>query len=299
MELPNNGCFENIQNYNIESLINYFVNTKKFEKVTCNSSQYIIAWNHVSYWYCSVGSAKTVFTQEDLKEYVKNKIVLENKWHVIVTKENQKVLSDWRFENHNHILDIGYIVGMTNSNSCSTSNLYEKGHNPVSSKENFGKEITYQEFEKYILVNEKYEKRIVLPLKWCIKYCDEVSEYAYKKWKCIKRITESYYHEGGTYKTIANNNFLYIFKEKILEGHTEISLKDFKKYLSQTTVEVNLPQTQIIENGKSSKQKRAEERSCITLRRINSAISRGDQIRKTSIRSSKSKITIGSVNCNY
>lgn len=219
--VASNGKFENIKDFDISKLVEFLITSRKCDVAIRTSKDIIIAWNTTCYWYCSVGSEKPIHTYEDLCFYVKLKesFKLPNIWHVLVTKENQEVLSKWRFEGHPNELSIDYIVGMTKDwrYNWKYNKKYVKSHNPSYNKENFGEEITFEQFKKYVL---------------------------------------------------------------------------------KSTVEENLPQTQTNNNG-NSKQKLENGNTSIILRRIDSTISRGDKIRETSVRSTKSKITIGSYNCNY
>jgi hypothetical protein len=80
---------------------------------------------------------------------VDEEFVLPKNWHVVVTAENQKVLSDWRFEGRGHKLRIGNIAG------CSRSNPKVRGHNDgdgiIGDNYNFGTEITFDQFKQYVL----------------------------------------------------------------------------------------------------------------------------------------------------
>lgn len=72
-------------------------------------------------------------------------------WYIVVTEENQHVVSEWRFGNlyPNYKLDIGQITGIYKDGS--------KQHNPRNSTEGFGIEISFDQFKKYVL-NESIEE---------------------------------------------------------------------------------------------------------------------------------------------
>ena len=90
-----------------------------------------------------------------------NKIEIPKTWYVFVTEENQEVLFNWRFKDpsSNCKLTTDHIVGK--------STLSERGHNCRNLTKNFGNEISYEDFKKYILkenVNQKEmntEKQII------------------------------------------------------------------------------------------------------------------------------------------
>lgn len=74
-----------------------------------------------------------------------NRIEIPETWYVTVTEENKDVLFNWRFEHLYEYcrLTTGYIVGK--------SILSERGHNPKELNKDFGNEISYEDFKKYIL----------------------------------------------------------------------------------------------------------------------------------------------------
>lgn len=92
--------------------------------------------------------------------------VLPVNWYVIVTEENQNILSKWRYENNYNFLKIGYIVGMTKNGDGS---IVEKGHNPIENircspsrcSYDFGNEITFEQFEKYVLKKDTNPNDVV------------------------------------------------------------------------------------------------------------------------------------------
>lgn len=78
---------------------------------------------------------------------------LPKNWHVVVTKENQHVLSGWRGTSEGYLVPVNNIVGMT---------MGDKGHNgrneikdtSVPCVYDFGQEITFKQFKKYVLKEE-------------------------------------------------------------------------------------------------------------------------------------------------
>jgi hypothetical protein len=80
------------------------------------------------------------------------------KYYTIVTKENQEILSRWRFPNTKQLIDIGYIVGRTYHNWDLSIN---KGYNPPNMiKDNskngydFGQYISFEEFKRLENISE-------------------------------------------------------------------------------------------------------------------------------------------------
>jgi len=109
--------------------------------------------------------------QEDvvLDIVLEEEFVLPEIWYIIVTKENQDVVTKWREVTGDYKLPTGHLTGICVNNNGDLS----KGHNPGRSVKsanfgesknlsgfNFGKEITFEQFKKYVLK----EKPIVEPL---------------------------------------------------------------------------------------------------------------------------------------
>ena len=107
-------------------------------------------------------------TEEEIEEYERfevpfdvtdyNPFILPKNWHIIVTEENAEDVLKWRFEriynDKDKITFKNHFVGMTLNRE---DTQYEKGHNPkdkVKDSEghyDFGIEITYEQFKKYVL----------------------------------------------------------------------------------------------------------------------------------------------------
>ena len=69
-------------------------------------------------------------------------------WYVKVTEENKDILSKWRFGKDSLLkLDTFHITGMY----FSYDGKLEKGHNPEYKTKLFGKEITFEQFKKWVL----------------------------------------------------------------------------------------------------------------------------------------------------
>ena len=107
-------------------------------------------------------------TEEEIEEYERlgkpfdvttfKPFKLPDNWHIIVTDENAEDVLTWRFQDsYNHSDKItfkNHLVGITiNYNGT----LYEKGHNSKDDITDpdgyydFGIEITYEQFKKYVL----------------------------------------------------------------------------------------------------------------------------------------------------
>jgi hypothetical protein len=156
----------------------------------------------------------TEITFEQFKKYVlkEPEFVLPKKWYIAITPDNSKVINDWKIKQEYHS-PIGEHTKYVSENGAS-----------YLSKVFFGNytEITFEQFKKYVLK----EPEFVLPEKWCVKDCAEVSQYAKNKWGCRNIVYDRIYHEG---KTRYNNEYTFI--ESVEEGFTLLSLEEFKKYI--------------------------------------------------------------------
>ena len=84
----------------------------------------------------------------------KNKFVLPDAWYVVVNNENIYALTQWRYDNITGERDLSNkIVGMCKSTYEGL--VYSKEHNPVTNVSgegyDFGQEITFGQFKKYVL----------------------------------------------------------------------------------------------------------------------------------------------------
>ncbi len=92
------------------------------------------------------------------------------------------------------------------------------------------------EIEEYERIGKPYDvttlNSFILPEKWCIRDCKEVSEYAHKLNNSVLEVRpQLYYHYG---KELGVNGCG--FKENIFPNYTEITLQQFIKYvLNQNT----------------------------------------------------------------
>jgi hypothetical protein len=115
-----------------------------------------------------VESKYTEITFDQFKQYVlkekDTEFVLPETWYVVVTKDNQKILSDWRGTK----LSVGYITGMHKWQDHEKSS---KEHN-YDLSEDWENEITFEQFKQYVLketnINQK-EKDMKKELKFKLK----------------------------------------------------------------------------------------------------------------------------------
>lgn len=96
---------------------------------------------------------------------VEPKFVLPDAWYVVVNKENLDTLSKWIFENSNFKLVIGGIVGKNNFQGCKNSKGWNVSKLIKGKYYDFGNEITFEQFKKYVLKETEESKLITLPIK--------------------------------------------------------------------------------------------------------------------------------------
>ena len=128
----------------------------RFPSISCSTKE----------THCFIGKqcGYTVITDEEFKRLVlkeKTNFVLPEFWHVLVTDENKQALSDWLFgapvpyyklESNLHIVGI-----------CRQNSLNPKGYNLKDNLKgtnyNFGEEITFEQFKKYVLKQNIMENK--------------------------------------------------------------------------------------------------------------------------------------------
>jgi len=117
-------------------------------------------------------------TEEEIEEYERfggpfdvtdyNPFILPKNWHIIVTEENAEDVLKWRFEKNyldkDKVIYLDNLVGI-----CVTSyDSYEKGHNLKydikGDSYDFGIEITYPQFKKYVLNKKKENMKYLIPI---------------------------------------------------------------------------------------------------------------------------------------
>lgn len=135
---------------------------KKYNKIwyteKISNGKHIIAKDYWSNNEFEEFALENPVSLEEIQKYlpaghpdlIKEEFVLPEKWHVVVTKDNQEILSDWRGTN----VPIGYIVGIDYFNG----NKYSRGHSPKNQIKgnsfDFGVEITFDQFKKYVLKDD-------------------------------------------------------------------------------------------------------------------------------------------------
>lgn len=144
-----------------------------------------IATQEEKHWLNTcIEADKFVTFEESMKTFEKEFTLPEN-WHIICTIENQKILTNWR-TNMDYLLPIDYLVGM-----AKYPDRIIKGHNPknsitskIGNSFDFGKEITFEQFKKYVL--KEVEIIDILP--------------QFKILKSIETITEVENNEGSIFR---------------------------------------------------------------------------------------------------
>lgn len=127
-----------------------------------------------------------------IQPIIEAEFVLPQQWHCIVTAENQEALSQWRYGSaSSRALPIGYLTGIT---KAFNGTGYEKGHNQrihiggPNEVYDFGIEITYEQFKKYVLKTDN-NKQLT---------CNDLKEGDY--------VYEEYPYGGGTFISVVNLN---------------------------------------------------------------------------------------------
>lgn len=198
---------------------------------------------------------------DKIEHYIESKVgkefVLPEIWWVRVTNENKEILTKWRHSNTNTVYprSVGELVGMSKSNDIGT---ITKGHNRVNITKsddkygyNFGNEITFDQFKKYVLKEiEVKTNPNQLPTfnglvqEYGMVKASEMAKDAFAE--LYKQLEESLldkakrlYPIGTKFKSPQNNNIYTVKsdhrKSSLLEGYilckTEESAFDSSEYL--------------------------------------------------------------------
>lgn len=155
-----------------------FKQQEDLEHIRCvkDSTNCPNGWNYVAFDRSSTYSDWRYATEEEVEYYeligkpydvtTLSEFILPDNWHILVTEENAKDVLKWRFEdNYNrkdNIRFLDYIVGMDGTGF--------KGHNPkteIKSEDSydFGNEITYAQFKKYVLNKEPIKEDMTALIK--------------------------------------------------------------------------------------------------------------------------------------
>jgi len=167
--------------------------------------------------------------------------VLPDRWHVVVTEENQEILSRWR--EYLGMLPIDNIVGICNKDG-------NKGNNPKSSlvgkDYDFGKEITFDQFKKYVLKDQVKSNNKFEVGKWYKD--DNWTSNSYAKFLRLEddrfyfseRIKNWYKKVESWWriddKTICKEVSLEEIQQYLPEGHSDKIVKSIKKWSVGTYV---------------------------------------------------------------
>ena len=82
-----------------------------------------------------------------------------------------------------------------------------------------------EQIESFDAIKQEKTSEFILPKRWCVKDCPEVSKYAANKWDCANTVGEHYYMETkGSYRFCPLD-----FCKKL--RYTEITLEQFKQYV--------------------------------------------------------------------
>ena len=99
---------------------------------------------------CESGTLDELIAIRKAMDSLKNtEFILPDAWYIIVTEENKVDVSIWRFEKNylNYMLKTGDITGMHKLGT--KEHDYQSDSNEC--KKNYGTEITYEQFKKYVL----------------------------------------------------------------------------------------------------------------------------------------------------
>ena len=113
---------------------------------------------------------------------------LPDRWYCVVTKENQNILSKWRFSNNYDKLEIESITGICNKYN-------RKHHNPKNEIRgdiyDFGIEITFEQFKKWVLKEElKFEVG-----KWYKYTGKHIEGNFYARYSSKQSVSDRFYYD--------------------------------------------------------------------------------------------------------
>ena len=153
LNIPDKWCIKSSIETNKE-LREWFSKVNNREVIGNTSTHY--HYPEISKGLCSLTNRDFNYKEISIEQFRmikdvihKEEFILPKNWHVVVTKENQEVLSKWRYPNSNSILEINKIVGecgIEKSIKGYTSSKIIKG-----STYDFGIEITFEQFKQYVL----------------------------------------------------------------------------------------------------------------------------------------------------
>jgi hypothetical protein len=159
---------------------------------------------------------KRMITRFKKKDIIFN---IDGPWHVVVTKESHDDLVKWRGGPRN--FESGEIIGLAAWLENGEIKRIEKGHNPAgkikSPDYDFGIEISYEQFKKYILKKGIMEKNII-----GYKAPMDLFDGTVKKGELYTKISDSY---GPKNKPVARLEIAREIVEKDWEPVYEESFK--------------------------------------------------------------------------
>ena len=195
--------------------------------------------------------------------------VLGKTWHIKVTEENQNIVSEWRFTDTSKKLNIGYVTGMYDWDGRGTHICKE--HNSYKDDNNWGDEITFEQFKKYVLKQEE-------TYKYTPEYCknnkvaifvktqsdiDGLNELGYKE--CISNLNDcpnGFYtvpskDSWGIDRTYFNKNYFVINASEFIKNNLKTTNMEKKiigyKLIKPEYEEVALTIAQLCSWGEEAK----------------------------------------------
>lgn len=182
--------------------------------------------------YCKTLEDLTKFVEaikEELGEWE-----LPEKWAVQRNEDNFRVLNAW-CNSHEGVTGTSCSNGYVHSHNYGF--WWEKmdgGHYyaNVEGKHPDHTEITFEQFKKYVLKEPIMKEEFVLPEKWCVRHHQEVAEYIIKLLGSNKG---NYFEDLEKFSHFppspTGRNFGGYCYRKKLDGYTEITFEQFKKYV--------------------------------------------------------------------
>ena len=182
---------------------------------------------------------------------VEPEFVLPERWWVRVTKENIDVLKQWRFNNTISRLEIGWVVTMAYN-----GHGVNKEHNdePYTDNYDFGVEITYEQFLKYVLKQEAmnitgYKVLKLVPLTtFKIGQIIPKDSGVFQDCKNFPEFFEPIYEEEykigdwvisiGKNHTYDNDNFPINIPWKILEFKSSKGIKNYHVHVDKSSTNI-------------------------------------------------------------
>jgi len=203
-----------------------------------NSSSYYY-WTKDNYYWKNNELNKSNLPVQSVKEFLKMinekepEFVLGKTWHIKVTEENQNIVSEWRFTDTSKKLNIGYVTGMYNWNG--EGRRIQKEHNSYKDDNNWGDEITTEQFKKYVLKQEyKYTPEYCKNNKVAIFVKTQSDIDGLKQLNCTGCMVSLNSYTNGFY-TIPSKDTWGINRTYFNKNYEVINASDFIKNNLKTT----------------------------------------------------------------